>query len=129
GKRGPSEGVPRRANQVDAPRRRRSILTPSAHRAPAHSGRATGREEGNPPRVPLPKQEAPSMGQERFADVVERFTNGLAAGATAATPEVVKQWQEELDRNVRRLTNLGKLATAAEPRTGQTAREEIYKRN
>src|SRR2546425_9334571 len=69
------------------------------------------------------------MGQERFADVVERFTNGLAAGATAASPEVVRQWQEELDRNVRRLTNLGKLATAAEPRTGQTPREEIYKRN
>ena len=69
------------------------------------------------------------MGQERFADVVERFTNGLATGAVSASPETVKQWQEELDRNVRRLTNLGKLATAAEPRTGQTPREEIYKRN
>src|SRR5947207_11297157 len=69
------------------------------------------------------------MGQERFADVVERFTNGLAGGAAAASPETVKQWQEELDRNVRRLTNLGKLATASEPRTGQTPRQEIYKKN
>ena len=69
------------------------------------------------------------MGQERFADVVERFTNGFASGGAAASPETVKQWQEELDRNVRRLTNLGKLATAAEPRTGQTPRQEIYKRN
>src|SRR5438067_8894976 len=69
------------------------------------------------------------MGQERFADVVERFTNGFAAGAAAASPETVKQGQEELDRNVRRLTNLGKLRTASEPRTGQTPRQEIYKRN
>src|ERR1043166_6274745 len=69
------------------------------------------------------------MGQERFADVVERFTNGLAGGATGASPEAVKQEQEGLDRKVRRLTNLAKLATAADPRTGQTPREEIYKRN
>src|ERR1700745_164061 len=86
----------------------RAILEPSPHRGP---------------------KEALSMGQERFADVVERFTNGFAAGAVAASPETVKQWQEELDRNVRRLANLGKLATAAEPRTGQTPRQEIYKRN
>jgi polyhydroxyalkanoate synthase len=69
------------------------------------------------------------MAQERFADVVERFTNGLGGTPAGASPETVKQWQEELDRNVRRLTNLAKLATAAEPKTGQTPREEIYKRN
>ena len=69
------------------------------------------------------------MGQERFADVVERFTNGFAGAAAAASPETIKQWQEELDRNVRRLTNLGRLATVAEPRTGQTPRQEIYKSN
>ena len=54
------------------------------------------------------------MAQERFADVVERFTNGLGGTPTGARPETVKQWQEELDRNVRRLTNLAKLATAAD---------------
>src|SRR5712691_3119936 len=80
----------------------------------------------SPHRAP---KEALSMGQERFADVVERFTNGFAAAAAAASPETVKQWQEELERNVRRLTNLGKLVTAGEPRTGQTPRQEIYKRN
>jgi hypothetical protein len=69
------------------------------------------------------------MGQERFADVVERFTNGFGAAAAPASPETVKQWQEELDRNARRLANLGRLAAAPEPRTGQTPREEIYKRN
>ncbi len=47
------------------------------------------------------------MGQERFADVVDRFTNGFAAAAAAASPETVKQWQEELDRNVRRMTQPG----------------------
>jgi polyhydroxyalkanoate synthase len=71
------------------------------------------------------------MGLERFADVVERFTNGypdLLAGA--APPERVKQWQEEFDRTARRLANLGEMvAKPAEPRTGQTPREEIYKRN
>jgi hypothetical protein len=69
------------------------------------------------------------MGQERFADVVERFTNGFAAAGAPASPETIKQWQEELDRNVRRMTNLAKLAVAPEPRTGQTPRQEIYKRN
>ena len=69
------------------------------------------------------------MGQERFADVVDRFTNGFMAAGVAASPETVKQWQDELDRNLRRLTNLGRLSVGAEPRTGQTPREEIYKRN
>src|ERR687891_428805 len=69
------------------------------------------------------------MGQERFADVVERFTNGFGVSGATASPETVKQWQEELDRNLRRLTNFARLGTAAEPRTGQTPRQEVYKRN
>ena len=47
------------------------------------------------------------MAQERFADVVERFTSGFNGAAAAVSPEVAKQWQEELERNVRRMTNLG----------------------
>jgi len=69
------------------------------------------------------------MGQERFADVVERFTSGFAAPGASGPPERVEQWQQELDRNVRRLANLARLTTAPEPRTGQTPRQEVYKRN
>ena len=69
------------------------------------------------------------MAQERFADVVERFTTGFNGAAAAVSPEVAKQWQEELDRNVRRMSNLARLSTAPEPKTGQTPRQEIYKRN
>jgi polyhydroxyalkanoate synthase len=71
------------------------------------------------------------MGEERFADVVERFTNGYAdlLGATGSA-ELVKQWQEELDRTTRRLANGMRMALApSEPRVGQTPRAEIYKRN
>src|SRR5881409_2178701 len=67
------------------------------------------------------------MAQERFADVVERFTSGFAAEAPA---ETIKQWQEELERGFRRLRNLHGLVTnPVEPKTGQTPRVEIYKRN
>src|SRR4249920_838061 len=67
------------------------------------------------------------MAQERFADVVERFT-GEGAGEPPA--ETVKRWQEELERGVRRLQNLHGLVTnPVEPRTGQTPRVEVYKRN
>jgi poly[(R)-3-hydroxyalkanoate] polymerase subunit PhaC len=71
------------------------------------------------------------MGQERFADIVERFTHGYGSnGAAAASPEVIRQWQEELDRQAKRLTNLQRMLTdPIEPRTGQTPREEIYKKN
>jgi len=69
------------------------------------------------------------MGQERFADVVERFTSAFGGTGVAESTEAVTQWQEELDRNARRLINLGRLATAAEPRTGQTPRREVYRRN
>src|SRR5438093_13264418 len=67
------------------------------------------------------------MGQERFADVVERFTTGFAADAPA---ETIKQWQDELERGFRRLRNLqGMVTNPVEPKTGQTPRVEVYKRN
>src|SRR5437867_11479948 len=57
----------------------------------------------------------------------ERFTSGFAAEAPA---ETIKQWQEELERGFRRLRNLHGLVTnPVEPKTGQTPRVEIYKRN
>jgi len=69
------------------------------------------------------------MGPERFADVVERFTNGFA-GAAEPPAEAVTQWQEELERGLRRLENLQRLVTnPPEPKTGVTPRVEIYKRN
>jgi polyhydroxyalkanoate synthase len=70
------------------------------------------------------------MGQERFADVVERFASGFGDGARAPSPDVVRKWQEEIDRNVRRFHNLTTMTLApTEPRTGQTPREEVYRRN
>ena len=72
------------------------------------------------------------MSPERFADVVERFANGYPEmlGLVPPSPEVVKQWQEELDRNVRRMRNLSQMITSpVEPKVGQTPRQEIYKRN
>jgi len=69
------------------------------------------------------------MGQERFADVVERFTSGHGAGP-AATAEAVKQWEEEFDRQARRVRNLGDmLFNPTEPKTGPTPRQEVYRRN
>jgi polyhydroxyalkanoate synthase len=70
------------------------------------------------------------MGQERFADVVQRFTSGYTDPVPPPSAEVVRQWQEELDRNYRRLKNLAEMTLAPrEPRTGQTPREEIYRTN
>src|SRR5258705_607311 len=67
------------------------------------------------------------MGQERFADVVDRCP-GLGAGERPA--ETVRRWQEELERGFRRLQNFHGLVTnPVEPRTGQTPRVEVYKRN
>src|SRR3989449_11245664 len=44
--------------------------------------------------------------------------------------ETIREWQEELDKNVRRLRNLQTLVTRpVEPRVGQTPREVIYKTN
>ena len=57
------------------------------------------------------------MAQERFADVVERFANGFGgAAAGPPSPERLKQWHEELERNVKRVSNLARLATAADPK-------------
>jgi polyhydroxyalkanoate synthase len=70
------------------------------------------------------------MGQERFADVVERFTQGYGGFPVDESPERVRQWQEELERNLKRVRNLQQIVTApVEPRTGQTPRVEVYKRN
>ena len=69
------------------------------------------------------------MGQERFADVVERFANGYQDLGAAADPEMIRQWQQELERSHKRLTNLAQMVQSGnEPRTGQTPREEIYKK-
>ena len=64
------------------------------------------------------------MGQERFADVVERFAKGYPDHLTGgAPPEVVKQWQDELERGFKRMTNLAQMVQhPVEPRTGQTPR-------
>lgn len=70
------------------------------------------------------------MGQERFADVVERFANGFGDGPAAPSPEAFKQWVQEIDRTIRRFQNLHAMVTRpAEPRVGQTPRREVYKRN
>lgn len=71
------------------------------------------------------------MGQERFADIVERFAHGFDDGTTASSAaDVVQRWQEELDKNARRLRNLATMiASPAEPRTAQTPRQEIYRKN
>ena len=70
------------------------------------------------------------MGLERFADVVERFTQGHGVPVGEAPPERIRQWREELERNLKRLRNLHQMASApVEPRTGTTPRLEVYKRN
>ena len=70
------------------------------------------------------------MAQERFADVVERFTSGHGNGAAGPAAEAVKQWQEELERQTRRVKNLGEmLFNPTEPKTGPTPRQEVYRRN
>src|SRR2546428_1898963 len=67
------------------------------------------------------------MGEERFADVVERFTGGCAGDVPA---ETVKQGQEEFERGFRRLKNLHEMAVnPVEPKPAQTPRVEVNKRN
>jgi polyhydroxyalkanoate synthase subunit PhaC len=72
------------------------------------------------------------MGQERFADIVERFTggyrDGVSASASVPGPAVWARWEEELDRNFRRMRNLAQMALAPEPRTGLTPRQEVYRK-
>src|SRR2546428_7754710 len=71
------------------------------------------------------------MALERFADVVERFTHGYGNGHLMEPgAETVKQWQEELERAVRRAENLQRMITNPEEhRVGQTPRQEIYRKN
>jgi len=71
------------------------------------------------------------MGPERFADIVDRFTNGyVEAQAAGVAPEVLERWQQEIDRTVRRMDNLARLAlTPPQPRVGPTPREEIWRTN
>lgn len=70
------------------------------------------------------------MGQERFADVVERFASGYGNGAAAADPEIDRRWQEEMERQAKRARNLSAmLLDPTEPKVGCTPREEIYRTN
>jgi polyhydroxyalkanoate synthase len=67
------------------------------------------------------------MGQERFADVVERFTQGYAAPPPA--PEVQTRWTDEIERARLRMTNFARLMLdPVEPRTGPTPRQEVYRK-
>jgi len=70
------------------------------------------------------------MGQERFADIVERFTQGYYGDRDGGGAEFTRQWQEELDRQRRRFANLTRMVTSPpEPKTGQTPRHEVYRKN
>jgi polyhydroxyalkanoate synthase len=70
------------------------------------------------------------MGQERFADIVERFTHGYVDGNGVVTAEQARQWMEEIERQRRRFANLASMiASPTEPKTGQTPRQEIYRTN
>src|SRR5438034_1927511 len=71
------------------------------------------------------------MALERFADVVERYTDGYGNGNVFEPHrEAVKEWEEEISRAVRRAENLHRMLTnPQEPKVGQTPREEIYKKN
>ena len=70
------------------------------------------------------------MAQERSADVVEPSARGDRNGDLRVSSEVVKQWQDEFDRNVRRVRNLADMVlNPTRPKVGQTPREEVYKRN
>jgi hypothetical protein len=64
------------------------------------------------------------MAQERFADVVERFTHGYGNGhGPDPSPELLRRWQEELDRNLKRVQNLQRMITSpTEPIVCQTPR-------
>src|SRR2546430_16394265 len=70
------------------------------------------------------------MGQERFADIVERFAAGYRDGAAAVDPDAARRWQEELERQGRRARNLSDMMlNPTEPKVGCTPREEIYRTN
>jgi polyhydroxyalkanoate synthase len=70
------------------------------------------------------------MGQERFADIVERFAAGYRDGVAGVPPDTGRRWQEEIERQVRRTQNLSEMIlNPTEPKVGCTPREEIYRTN
>lgn len=70
------------------------------------------------------------MGQERFADLVDRFAGGYGNGAAAVDPDTARRWQEEIDRQARRAQNLSEMIlNPTEPKVGCTPREEIFRTN
>lgn len=71
------------------------------------------------------------MGQERFADVVERFTRGFGGDETVEPPTPgSERWREELERTLRRWEHLTELVLRPrEPRTGLTPRQEVHRTN
>jgi polyhydroxyalkanoate synthase len=70
------------------------------------------------------------MGQERFADIVERFANGDKDALAGVPPDTVRRWQEEMERQYRRAQNLSEMVlNPTEPKVGCTPREEIYRTN
>ena len=70
------------------------------------------------------------MGQERVADIVERFASGYGNGAAAVDPDIARRWQEEIERQSRRAQNLSEMILKpTEPKVGCTPREEIYRTN
>jgi polyhydroxyalkanoate synthase len=70
------------------------------------------------------------MGQERFADIVERFASGYGNGAAAVDPDTARRWREEIERQVKRAQNLSEMiGNPTEPKVGCTPREEIYRTN
>jgi polyhydroxyalkanoate synthase len=71
------------------------------------------------------------MGQERFADIVERFANGYKDGTAASvSPDTLRRWQEEMERLSKRMRNLSEMVfNSTEPKVGCTPREEIYRTN
>jgi polyhydroxyalkanoate synthase len=70
------------------------------------------------------------MGQERFADIVERFANGDQGPSAGVSPDTVRRWQEEMERQYQRVRNLSEMVlNPTEPKVGCTPREEIYRTN
>src|SRR3972149_1481109 len=58
----------------------------------------------------------------------DRFT--MVTDAPRVDPEVVAQWQEELQRNLGRMKNFTEMvANPKEPSVGPTPRQEIYRKN
>jgi polyhydroxyalkanoate synthase len=90
----------------------------------------TGQTPGGAARAAAHGRQGARMGQERFADVIERFTGSAGGAAATGSADITQAWLEEFDRNFRRFRNLHALVTTpVEPKVGQTPREEVYKKN